>query len=102
MTIESDGAPDVELPEDDDDLRLLVPSAWHLSRFHTARIKQEVGDRRRIRGSDFLDAEHYSCGPYFDLLVTDDVPFHETCHLLDDRPFELMNFDEFVELALNE
>ncbi len=74
-----------------------APSVWCFVAFKLARIKLNLADSRAIKKSDYLDADHYSSGPYYDALVTDDKAFRETCNLLPDTPFAIETFGEFVQ-----
>lgn len=78
------------------DIRSSYPSVWHFTSFKLARIKLNLGDRRAIHPSDYVDAEHYACGAYFDVLVTDDRAFRHTADIIPDCPFAIEGHDEFV------
>jgi hypothetical protein len=73
-----------------------APSTWCFVSYKLARIKLNLADNRSIKKSDYLDADHYSCGPYYDVLVTDDGAFKDTCGLLPDTPFAIETFDQFI------
>jgi hypothetical protein len=83
-------------PPPNANLRELFPSAWHLASFRLARVKLNLGEGRSIQRSDYFDAEHYASGAYFDVLVTDDKAFRDTCALIPDRPFRIEGFDDLV------
>jgi hypothetical protein len=87
------------LPEDGSgirDVRATYPSVWHFTSYKLARIKLNLGDRRAIQASDYVDAEHYACGAYFDVLVTDDRAVRATSDIIADCPFAVEGFDSFV------
>lgn len=73
-----------------------APSTWCFVSYKLARIKLNLAENRSIKESDYLDADHYSGGPYYDVLVTDDKALRETCGLIPDTPCALETFDEFV------
>jgi hypothetical protein len=83
-------------PADWPDPHTASPSLWHFLSYRLARIYLNVGEGRRIARSDLYDAYHYSAAAYADVLVTDDRAFQDTCNLLEDRPFLLSSFEEFV------
>jgi hypothetical protein len=73
-----------------------IPSLWNYFSFRLARIYLTAGEGRRIDSSDVYDAEHYAAGSYFDLLVTDDGRFRQTCKLIRSLPFEMVTFEQFL------
>src|SRR5205807_2350318 len=40
-----------------------APSTWCFVSYKLARIKLNLAENRSIKNSDYLDADHYSCGP---------------------------------------
>jgi hypothetical protein len=74
-----------------------VPSLWLFVRFKMARIVLNVGEGRRIDASDLNDARHYASGAYFDVLVTDDRRFRETCNLITETPFEIWSLEQLTD-----
>ena len=77
-----------------------VLSVWQKFAFYLARIKQTVGEGRRIQPSDFYDVDHYVHASYVDLMVTDDGPFTETCDIIPDPPFRIEKFQDFAMTRL--
>ena len=49
-----------------------VPSASAFVAIRLARLARTMGEGRKIQDSDLADAHHVACGPYIDVLVTDD------------------------------
>lgn len=73
-----------------------VPSAWAFVAIRLARLARTMGEGRKIQDSDLADAHHVACGPYIDVLVTDDKELHNTLELVRDRlTFEWMSSPEF-------
>lgn len=62
-----------------------VPSASTFVAVRLARLARTMGEGRRIQESDLADAYHVACGPYFDVLVTDDTELRNTLGLVSDR-----------------
>ena len=73
------------------------PTAWHTHAYYMARIALNVGQNRRVSGSDVYDQRHYANAAYADLMVTDDRAFVETYNAIPDRPFALESFAAFAE-----
>lgn len=74
-----------------------LPTAWHAHAYFMARIALNVGQNRRVSGSDLYDQSHYANAAYADLMITDDRAFVETYQAIPDRPFALESFREFAE-----
>jgi len=63
------------------------PSAWTFTAYRLARLKIVIGggEGSKIRASDLADAHHVSCGPYVDLIVSDDVGLRTAFDLFADQ-----------------
>jgi hypothetical protein len=73
-----------------------VPSARAFMTSRLARLARTMGEGRKIQDSDLADAHHVACGPYIDVLVTDDKELRNTLELVRDRlSFEWMSSPEF-------
>ena len=73
-----------------------TPSASAFVAIRLARLARTMGEGRRIQGSDLADAHHVACGPYIDLLVTDDKELRSALELVRDRlSFECVASPEF-------
>jgi len=81
-----------------------VPSAlrtvWRYYAYRMARIHLNVGEGRRVRGSDSYDAHHYAAATTMDILVSDDRDLRATCAEIPRQPFRLLTFGEFLETNL--
>ncbi len=73
-----------------------IPTAWYLHAYYMARIALNVGQNRRIAGSDRYDAAHYAGAVYADVMVSDDAAFIETYNAIPDRPFDVESFHDFA------
>jgi hypothetical protein len=74
-----------------------IPTAWYLHAYYMARIALNVGQNRRIDGTDRYDGAHYASAVYADLMVTDDGRFIETYNNIPDRPFAIESSRAFAE-----
>lgn len=74
-----------------------LPSAWLYTAYVLARVHQTIGLGQRLKKSDRDDGEHCAGGAYFDILVTDDVPFRETFATMPDLPFAPMSLVDFAQ-----
>lgn len=72
------------------------PSVWQYVDFRQAKVRLELGERRKILESDAVDADTYGCSPYYDVLVTQDKKFRDAIELVIDDEFELQNFEELM------
>lgn len=73
-----------------------VPSASAFVAIRLARLARTMGEGRKIQDSDLADAHHVACGPYIDVLVTDDKELRSTLELVRDRlSFEWVSSSEF-------
>jgi hypothetical protein len=73
-----------------------VPSASAFVAIRLARLARTIGEGRKLQGSDLADAHHVACGPYIDLLVTDDKELLNTLQLVRDRlSFEWISSPQF-------
>jgi len=79
-----------------------VPTVWGMFAYKMARMHLNIGERRRVDGSDFYDAHHYVAASYADILVTDDSAFGLTCDLIPTTPFRRVGFREYVDRWLVE
>lgn len=76
--------------------RQQVPSASAFVAIRLARLARTIGEGRKIQDSDLADAHHVACGPYIDVLVTDDKELRSTLELVRDRlSFEWLSSAEF-------
>jgi hypothetical protein len=86
------------LPEDR--TRWPVPSAlqtiWRYYGYRMARVHLNVGEARRVRGSDSYDAHHYAAATTMDVLVSDDRDLRATCAEIPRQRFRLLTFEEFL------
>ena len=73
-----------------------LQSIWRYYAYRMARIFLNVGENRRVRGSDSYDAHHYAAASSMDILVSDDGDLRATCTVIPDQPFRLITFAEFV------
>jgi hypothetical protein len=77
-----------------------VPSAlqsiWRYYAYRMARIHLNVGEGRRVRGSDSYDAHHYAAASSMDIMVSDDRDLRATCAEIPRQPFTLLTFEECV------
>lgn len=73
-----------------------IPTVWGMFAFKMARMHLNIGENRRVDGSDFHDAHHYVAASYAEVLVTDDARFRQTCELIPTTPFRVVGLDEFV------
>lgn len=69
-----------------------VPTAWFSHAYYMARIALNVGQNRRINGSDRYDHAHYTNATYADGMVTDDRAFLETYNAIPLKPFSVESF----------
>jgi hypothetical protein len=73
-----------------------VPSVSTFVAYRLGRLARTMGEGRRIEDSDLADAHHVACGPYIDLLVTDDKELRNTLDLVRDRlSFEWTSSPDF-------
>lgn len=73
-----------------------TPSASAFVAIRLARLARTMGEGRRIQDSDLADAHHVACGPYIDVLVTDDKELHSALELVRDRlSFDWLSSPEF-------
>jgi hypothetical protein len=70
------------------------PSVWTFVAVRLARLAQTLGEGQRIKGSDLADAHHVACGPYVEIIVTDDRAFRSALDILR-LPFRAMTSSEF-------
>jgi len=73
-----------------------IPTVWGMFAFKMARMHLNIGENRRVDGSDFHDAHHYVAASYAKVLVTDDARFRQTCELIPTTQFGVIGLDEFV------
>ncbi|HVM04724.1 MAG TPA: hypothetical protein VM242_06095 [Acidimicrobiales bacterium] len=59
-----------------------TPSASAFVAIRLARLARTMGEGRKIQDSDLADAHHVACGPYIDVLVTDDKELRSTLALV--------------------
>jgi hypothetical protein len=64
--------------------------------YYMARIALNVGENRKIVGSDMYDIQHYGHASYADLMVTDDRAFIATYETIPDKPFAIEKFAAFA------
>lgn len=76
-----------------------VPSASAFVAIRLARLARTMGEGRKIQDSDLADAHHVACGPYIDVLVTDDKELHNTLELVRSRlSFEWVSSSVFFAM----
>lgn len=73
-----------------------LQSIWRYYAYRMARIYLNVGENRRVRGTDSYDAHHYAAASSMDIMVTDDGDLRATCAAIPHQPFRLLTFEEFV------
>jgi len=73
-----------------------LQSIWRFHAYKMARIFLNVGEGRKVLGSDMYDAHHYVAASYTDLLVTDDAGFQATCEAIPNPRLKVVTFEEFV------
>lgn len=73
-----------------------IPTVWGMFAFKMARMHLNIGENRRVDGSDFHDAHHYVAASYAEVLVTDDARFRQTCELIPTTRFQVIGLEEFV------
>ena len=78
----------------------VLESIWRFYAYKMARIHLNVGEGRRVPGSDLYDAHRYVSASHCDVLVTDDDDFRTTCGVIPGPRFTLYTFDEFVSKEL--
>ena len=74
------------------------PSAWTFTAYRLARLKAVLasGPGSKIRSSDLADAHHVSCGPYVDVIVSDDGGLLSTFNQFADQVgFRVISSSEF-------
>ena len=74
----------------------MLPSLWNLHAYKMARIALNVGENRRIKPSDDADANHYVCGSYADIFVSDDADLLATVAAMPNPAVRLMKLDAFA------
>ncbi len=76
------------------------PSIWRYVDYRQAKVKLNLGERRRISESDAVDADIYGCSPYYDILVTQDNDFRKAIELINinNDAFELKNFEQLMQI----
>ncbi len=74
------------------------PTIWQYVDFYQAKVRLELGERRKILPSDKVDADTYACSPYYNVLVTQDKRFRETIKLVVGDSFELKDFKDFMQM----
>jgi hypothetical protein len=62
-----------------------LPSASAFVAARLGLLALTMGEGRRIEASDLADAQHVACGPYIDVLITDDKKLRATLDLIQDR-----------------
>ena len=73
-----------------------LPSTSAFVAFRLGRLARTMGEGRRLQDSDLADAHHVACGPYIDVLVTDDNELRNTLELVKNRlPFVWMSSPAF-------
>jgi hypothetical protein len=77
-----------------------LESAWRYHAYKMARIHLNVGEGRRVDGSDLFDADQYVSASYCDVLVTDDAGFRETIDIIPRPTFKVVGFRQFVTQEL--
>jgi hypothetical protein len=77
-----------------------IPSLWNFYAYRMARIYLNVGENRRIKSSDLLDAHHFVAASYAGRLVTDDRGLRETIESIPDEHLCVLSFRDFVESIL--
>lgn len=76
-----------------------LPSVSAFVAVRLARLARTMGEARRIQDSDLADAHHVACGPYIDVLVTDDKELSSTLDLVRDRlSFEWLSSTQFFAM----
>ena len=73
-----------------------LQTIWHFYAYKMARIYLNLGENRRVRGSDCYDAHHYAAAASMDVMVTDDSDLRATAAVIPNPPFRLLTFEEFV------
>ncbi|HLG56845.1 MAG TPA: hypothetical protein VI485_16020 [Vicinamibacterales bacterium] len=73
-----------------------LQTIWHFYAYRMARIHLNVGENRRVRGSDCYDAHHYAAAASMDIMVSDDGDLRATAAVIPNPPFRLLTFEEFV------
>jgi hypothetical protein len=77
-----------------------LESIWRFHAYKMARIYLNVGEGRRVRGSDLYDAHHYVAASYADVTVSDDRDLRATCGVIPRQAFRLESFEEFLVKTL--
>lgn len=73
-----------------------LPSASAFVAIRLARLARTMGESRKIQESDLADAHHVACGPYIDVLVTDDKELRSALELVRDRlSFDWISSQQF-------
>jgi hypothetical protein len=73
-----------------------LQSIWRYYTYRMARIYLNVGENRRVPGTDSYDAHHYAAASSMDIMVSDDGDLRATCAAIPDQPFRLLTFEELV------
>lgn len=74
---------------------------WRFHAYKMARIYLNVGEGRRIRGSDMFDTHHYVAASYTNVMVSDDRDLRDTCAQIPRQLFMLESFEEFMAKRLS-
>jgi hypothetical protein len=77
------------------------PSLWQYVSFSQVKIKLNVGGHEKIKDSDKVDADIYSCSPYYDVLYTEDSEFTKAINLIPENKIKVCNFEDLMSRLLS-
>jgi hypothetical protein len=92
------------LPQSDDygASEAMAPSLWFYMEYQLAKMRFELGENRKILGSDRVDGDIYGAFPYIDQLVTNDKDLREIIRLLNPARVKVLTSEAFIDGLLKE